>query len=527
MLLSPIREAISSIKKAIRDIYSTSDTTGQNRIVYDIEPILELTKQTVELLERNAVPKFDIEEIQATDPSTSQYINNMTSTLYRILRLSNISLDEITNNANTLIIRLADELNQIEPILEQFEIDINDIEDQVLEKITNRSIFNHEIKNINFSKNILQTNCNYEFNILLLPIVSSTILTPVSHSISINASPEAKVRLDGNINAGFEKDDADIMQGTYFGNMVDNLDGTGSFLAQRDMNINDIHNTNFNAAMLANYYSLINNDKLDITVKNIFNRKVDFNFLAIKSNVDPKISVNLDGNPTGIKLINNVWTSKSTTDAIHVRLIQETPKILEYQGIDIIEGDTIIKRHNYFNSLNYKFPDVLSSLNSNIKTEKITPTPTNRVVETARHGFYKYPIELEQVDIRFNTYANRGWWESERIITEGRIESVELEADMFIPNDEIEYVQFHISFNQNTWFPIRCKNRGTNVFTSNKKSRIVLNTNNDDDDFLFIGKQDQDIGLYLRVDMATVSSDISPAIYNLKLRIKVKDDEEL
>ena len=58
-----------------------------------------------------------------------------------------------------------------------------------------------------------------------------------------------------------------------------------------------------------------------------------------------------------------------------------------------------------------------------------------------------------------------------------------------------------------------------------KKNRIVLNIDNNNANYLFIGKQANNMGVYLMASMITNDAQKTPIIYNIQLRIKVDINE--
>jgi hypothetical protein len=527
MLITPIRHALSSIKEELTKLYSSSpDSDINNKIVYDVTPLIDMTKQVIDIIDNFGIEQFDIQKVNKTKSLESEYINDLQDTLHRIIMSISKIIDELTTDTNSMLQLYTDKINQIEPIMEDLRKDIDDIESQTLEKVANKSIFDHEIKNVIFDKNIQNSNLSYFNGTLLLPIVSSVSLIPDDHSFVINGSTEARNRLDQKIIATSDVTDADLLKGTYFGNIIGKIDGSDAFKSQDEFNIDSIHNENVNDNLEINYYNNISNDEVDVTVNNLFNSNTIFNFLTITSNVDPVVSLTDEADRiTNIQLVNNTWAAKMTTNKIGARFVQTRATNLKYQGIDIYRGDNLYKRHNYFNSLNFKYPDLLKELNNKIVTSEIEVFSYNRVVENDRHGFYKYGINVNNIDIRRNTYSAKGEYVSSLITTEEEIAAVELDADFYIPDEQLEYIQYFISFDNVEWFPIVSRFEGVTEFNVNKKKRIVLNNNNDNDEYLFIGHQEQNKGLYLKVKMVSQDSLISPAIYNLRLRIKVDTDE--
>jgi len=529
MLISSIKYALKSIKNNLKTLYERSQNTElSNRIVYDLEPLVNTTRYVIDLIERNGIPKFDIEEVHKTTNVSSSYLNNLTLELKNIMDVSNDLIDELTDKANNIYNDFTDKYNKIEPTIRKLETSVKELESSTLEKITNKAIFNHEIKDIDFDKNVITKDVEVVNNTLILPVESFVQVIPSDYTFVINGPEEAKNRLDRAINATNNFSDSETIIGTYFGNIIGKIDGSEPFISQQEINLNTLYMKTIKESIPINYYTNIKSDDyLDVSVKNVFNSPEIINFVSVDSNVDPSISAVENENVTNIDTKNNTFIKRMKPSSIDLGFRQEKPTTLKYQGIDLYHETDLVERYNYFSSLKYKQPDVIRRLNSKIKTSKIEPGTNQKTKVSNRKGFLKYNININRINIRKNTYRTSGQWISDLITTENLVQAIELEADTYIPDNVIEYIKYYISLNNKDWYTIKPSNTGVTKFNMNKKTRILLSDSiQKDNKSLYLGNINNILGVYIRIDMETNESDKSPAIYNLKVKLKVDEDEQ-
>jgi len=532
LLVSPIRTALEQLKSNLSSVLqqtqiSETDANVTNRIIYESTPIIESTQKLLDLIERIGIPDIKVEPAHKIMAFESKYFTSISKPLYDGIKMMNKLIDELMTSVNTSMELYQTQLNEIEPLLNALETSVNDLEKQVLEKVTNTSIYDQEVKKIDFSKNTITADATFIDNILLLPIISSEQILPVDYLLTINNSLEAKRRLDQSANINSDHNDSELIQGTYFGKIIGKLDGTEDFKAQSEVNIDDLFTSDFNTGLDVNYTSLISNDYLDISVQNIFKQGILINFISFDTTGQQNLLVESptinNGLQTRMQLINGNWFGKATMSKIVANLVQKEAKSLRYQGIDVYRGDNIIKRYNYFMSLKHLFPDLLKTLNDKLVVQDIEVKPYHQVVIANRHDFYNYNLSIKQLSFRKNTYKSQGTWLSDLITTEEPIESVDLDVSAYVPNDTLEFLKYWISFDNKTWYPIIPRLEGYTAFNKDKKRRIVLSADNNNSEYLFIGKAIHK-GIYLKVELQTNDILDSPAIYSLNVRIKVDPD---
>ena len=520
MILEPIRNVLLDLRYHLKNI------DKDNHIVYEAQPVLDLTNMIIELVEKSGIPNLPIKEIVATENATTRHFNMMSYGIYKTMLVITRSVDELMTKMNSLLTIYTDKINTIEPLMEDLRQRIDDIEKQTLEKVTNTSIHAHDIKMINFKKNTRTSNVSVINNTLLLPILEQKRVTVNDQAFSVIGSQVATNRLDRPIVSTIDKSDRETIIGTYFGNIVGMLDNSEDFIAEEEYNPVHIYNKDINSILRASYYSSKINDMLDIAIDSVMASPRDINFIIIDSNVDARIKYSLLGDETNIQMINNIWTQRITADRVSVGLSQRNYEPLRYQGIDVIDkaSSTIVRRYNYFCSFAHLFPDIVARLNPEIEVSDIELEPNHKIQLSERTGFLKYSVELSHIGLYMNTYAVTGMWESEFIQSEGEISSVEIISKHVIPDDEIEYIRYEISFDRTTWYPLKALNEGITEFNVLKKKRIVLTNDNNNNDYLFIGEQSNSTGLFLRIKLNTNSATKTPALYNVELRIKVKEN---
>lgn len=525
MFIESIRVAIDNVRNELSQLVNTRG------IVYEAQPLVNITKHLIDLIERSGIPNIEAEEIESTNDATSKYFNDLSNSMHNAMVVVSRILDELTTNVNSSLTKYIDNVNTIEAAMKDLRQRIFDVEQQTLEKVTNASIYDHEIKNINFSKNI-DVNTLTIVRVNTLTVINNSVILPVTSAnrvvvndieLAIRSPKEATNRLDGALDSTANKSDTETIIGTYFGNIVGMLDGSGVFTSEDDVDVTVLTNENINETVEANYYSNNIADELEVGMSAILNGPNSINFVSMHTNVMPLVVSTLGDKDTTLQLKNGIWIGNNETDTISFILNQKSPERLRFQGINIIDKDTstIVKKHNYFTSMAHIFPTLLSRLNDAIGTTDIDITPRQTIQIAERSGFYKYHIETSGIQIFNNIYANTGYWESGLITTDWPIYSVELESEHMIPGDDIEYVRYEISFNRVTWHSIKAINEGVTPFNIDKKKRIVLNNDDDNPDYLFIGSQASDLGLYLRVSLFTNDTSQTPVIHNLQLKVKV------
>lgn len=520
MLITPIREALINIKQELKTLMSKSN------IIYEAQPVIETLKRVAILIEKYGITDVTVSDMTSKDKATTGYFNTMSYDIYRAMLSIHRIISELFVNTNDAIALYTQKINNILPTIEDLHQRITDIEQQTLEKVTNTSIHAHEIKLINFSKNVARNNLTIINNTLLLPL-QSQIQIPVSvQETSVVAPSEATRRLADPIISTDDMGDAETIQGSYIGNIIGKLDGSEQFISESDFNAEALYQNNISSALNINYYSPNLTEEFSVDIHSTFNTQPDINFIFVETNIEPDMSFTLANVKTNLKTYNNIWAQPITADQISIRATQSNYRPLRYHGIDVIDNgtSTIVKRHNYFNSLRHLHPDVLENLNESITTTEIVPAANQHLVLSERTGFVKYNIEVSTIGIYQNTYHLQGIWESDIIVTNKQIHSVEIISDQVLPDDLLEYITYEISFDTTTWYNIRPINAGSTTFNKDIPKRIVLTTDNNNAEYNFIGDQANDMGVYLRISMRSNSTAISPVISSLQVRIKVKDD---
>ena len=518
MFIESIRYALENIKSELQLL------ANKNKPTYELQPVVNIAKHVVDLIEKHGIPDLDTESISPTGDATSIYFNNLSASIRNIAVITSRILDELTDRTNTTLELYTKKINQIEPLMEDLRQRFDDIEKQTLEKVTNTSIHEHEVKNINFSNNVDINNLTIVNNVALLPIARKKKVVVANAELAIIGSSNATKKLGTEIElATSDRSDADTLTGTYFGNLIGMLDGSEAFESEDSFDINWIYDLSINKILRANLYSTDPNDELEIEVYSRFNAGSKVNFVQIDTNSDAKLLATLNGNRTILEMKNNIWAQKLGTDAATFNLIQDRPDRLRYQGINIIDKNTstTVAKYNYLSSLAYLYADIFAELLDNVEVSEVETTPNHKIELEERTGMYKYPIEVNNISFYEHEYESFGQWTSELIVTELPVISVEINSDHVIPDDKIEYIKYEISFDKNTWYQLRPTNAGLTEFNQTLKTRIVLNNDNNNLDYIFIGSQANNMGIYLRVTMNSGDSSVTPVLHNLQLKIKV------
>jgi len=623
------KHQIEEIKNELEQVIT------QTGPMVDVRMAMMVLQKLNKLLKTGGFPEFDVSDVRYTDSTTSAHLNAIQSQIVKVINVANESIDEHVENFNLMLDKFAEAVNDSTTLLEETTASINSIENQVIERVTNPSIYTHEVKVMNFNFNFLQRNVNIlNDTIMTLPILSKKKVTGIRTMKVVNpndvritklATPDpAKVVLItqstvdalkinneeiNRINRESQKNDVAIKRANeliwklaafklkkrkagqrseYYSSWVENREKEIArqekeiFRVQRniisrrrfldvlkvltdtrakiieatpvagieELKDPDLFRGSFIGRLIAPFDDIRWGDAYGL--KNAFDDSANTDFVMQTIGWESPARMDIMINMSTLSNVNMITIDTNSKALIDFHDKDHTVTALPYEGLLVGDrkADALTFRiindnvtHPVYHVLELKEPEskervrVLNfaeSLEVIHKAEDIFG-PSQFSVEVGSHdtGLLRrndIPVVetiVDNITMYDVIFGSSGQWTSDRITTEEPIVSIEIKADVSVPDTDRELVKFSISFDNEKFYDVRNSTGATDDYNVRYPTRIVLNNENLVDEYLYLPDQQGLKHLFLKVDLrAADTHKDTPVIYKLELKIKTEQEAQ-
>jgi len=454
---------------------------------------------------RRVVRAIDIQHVGSQDYISDSHFNELYDGIYKSLIDSRSNIQRLSDSYNEQLIQSSSMANSVSKLNEITNTKVDEITEQISNKFKNISINDEQWIRIDFSKNPTTTKYDVVNNVLILKKATTKRLTGTDIlTITINNKPFDYVNMTGAVDG---KIISNYLATDLFYNDTDSLFDsvlTTKYIVQ---SIDEVPNIVFNIDTTGsgdefNYVAALTNDASTLT----------------SDGVDVKGARNVYiFNPTS-KAIVDVRSTRKAADKLLpiIRLIDNTTQepvgdLTYFQTMKILDEDE-------FNSIITNEEEMLDDV---FEFSELSGKTTQTIVEKRQPV---NQLSLGDLEIESNTYEDNGAWTSGKIETGKDIISVELFSD-FVVSEETN-VNFYIKLgNHDIWYQIDPlsinQTHADNIFIPN---RLVL-----DPSSLSISNGDMELPdideknyLFLKVELNSSNSRLTPLIHEVKLRVKVQ-----
>ena len=500
--------------------------TGQGA-QYDIDYINTMLEYLESVMGTEGIYTQYLKEVNPEDVIGKKHFKEISDNLYLFLTDTDDVMDDIVNKLNILLLKINNSMNVVKSTVEEANTKTKDITTKVIDNVSLKSIYDEEVKLINFNTNPMVNNVRItDSNIMTLNYSNYTIYNmnklKLNNYIMNTKYEPLKITKENT----FGEKDYNLPEGYWFGEFI------------------KMNNNNITRGRIEDINTKTNRTDDNFNIQTITQDTTGKLTTEITGTLPPKVNeVYIVGNGnTKFTDGENVYTPKNNwlftkLDGSNVKLTLYNikPETEQFTRIRIQPKISYnirdVEQLNVYESIIYKasavVPDLLG-INAAIK---------NKVgYNTTNNSRYRFIYTYEQMKV-YNTnitglkfisakYDLLGEWQSSYVTTDKKIVGVELLASTSLPDDEHNYITYSISFDGDNWYQIRNKNAAETEANKNLPIRIELNTNSHRDDYKVLIDTINRFGVYVKVNMSTIDEEITPVLYDLKLRIKVEGQNE-
>jgi len=463
--------------------------------------------------------------VNGNDEISAKHFQRFQNEFKRFMEEVNISMNETVLAANIISSKLTDMINGLSAKMDSAEQKVLDSEKKVLEKVVDRSIYDSEIKEIDFTRTVTSSNCRITTdNILTLPVVAMKEVSLLDHKITVlspsDATMELRPTIDNTIKA------VNLPTGHWFGSLAPNelgilirgneimTNGTYDAIVKRDP---------FMIQML----SLDQNASFEAVLSCM--PQEWFNECEIIGIGESSLMVGTSSKT----LVKNKLFMSTGKDEIRISLKSNNTSVLPYEKVTLVPKNA----RNSLDNISFNFLESViftaTSVPSDCIAIKTRLSDIAGVNSSSQTSSRKYDIQTNMQEhligmvsfdsIRFSqaTYGATGTWQSDMITTDKKIRGIELSDRVSIQDDVKQLVSYSISFNGTDWYGIRTLSSSF-ARTKDLPIRIELNTNSTRKDYLVLHTDTDYYGFYLMVNLSSTDNRMTPVISELKVRVKVE-----
>jgi hypothetical protein len=496
------------------DLQAVLEQTGP---MLDIRMAMKILQRLNKLTTTGGFPEFDVSDVKFTDRTTSAHLNKIQEQIIEVINVANEAITEHVDNFNKMLDKFTEAVNKASEIMEVATASIDNVQNQVIERVANTSIHTHEVKVVNFNFNFVERSANIiNDTIMTLPALSMKKLTGIRSMRVIDPSGKMITSLNGLESVK----DSDLFRGSFIGRLIapfDDIRWGGAYGLGNAFD--DSANTDFVVQTIG--WAVPARIDIDMQLTNLANA----NMITIDSNSKVRVDFHEEGEIVSATPREGLLISNRRTNALTFRIMNENITYPAYSVIELKEPGSkeTIRVLNFAESLEVRNlaesifgPDQITINVGNSDTKVITKNEIP-VIETVVDNITAHEV----------TYGTSGIWKSGRISTEFPIISIEINADVLVPEADQETLKFSISFDGEKFYDLRNATGSTDQFNANYPTRIVLNDDNLVSDYLYLSEQAGSQGFFLKVEMNVGDTNKdTPVIYKLELKVKTEQEAE-
>lgn len=484
------------IKKTIEEFKVASEYNTTKSILNAILTHLNNTR---------LIKKIDVERVSSHDYVSDSHFNELYGSVHDSLVESRDIMQTLADTYNEQLIQSTSLASSISKLNEVTNTKVDEITEQISNKFKNISINDEQWIKIDFSKNPTTTTYDVVNNVLTLKKETTRRLTDEEIlTITIN-------------NKAF---DYSKMEGAVDGKLISNYLATDLYYNEKSVLFDSILTTKYVVQSIDETPNIVFN--IDSTATGI-----EFNFVAVLTNDSSTFTVDGDDIPGARNVYIFNPTAKGIIDVLNTRksLNKVVPIV---RLIDNTTGETV-RDLTYFQSMklldNDEFDRVIKNeeelLDEVFEFDELSGKTTQSIIQ--KHILVN-ELSIGDIEIESNTYNTEGSWTSDKIETGKDIISVELFSDFISPEgtDVVFYVKVG---NHDIWHEIDPlsinQTREDNIFVPN---RLVIDTDavTQSNGDLELSDIEEKNYLFLKADITSANSRLTPLVYEVKLRVKVQ-----
>jgi hypothetical protein len=510
----------SLIEKKLEYIRDQLATISNQDIVFEMDYIEKLM-ETLRELTTEGLPIPQLQQVNGNDEIQSSHFDDLLTEFNRFLEEMSSTIIDGTVKLNTILSKLNDVINTVSARIDGLEQSVNDAEKKVLEKVVDRSIYDTEMKEIDFHSTINQTNLRItDDNIVTLPVLQSTEVPLSSLGFSIRSPAEVSnpLALTTENTIGVTVLPTGYWMGTFVSMALESL----------------------SRRSIVDLYSYINksSDSFNIqffgagaTETVMFNLTGNLFGAINEFFIDANVPATLTVGSTAYSLTQNRVFAPIASGPASLGFSVSKQSSIDYNEVDLSPINAISADDttalNVFESMVFQAGTVDPDLTT-LKDQLAIMTGTKGGSATRKYDISTNPTSIMMYEfimqgMHFSNaaYDTTGTWISDEITTDKRIRGIEITDDVSIPDDTMKYISYFVSFDNIDWYELRSQSSAPMPSNASQPIRIELNTNSTRTDYLILQTSTDYYGFFLKVVLAGKAANETPVIYSVNARVKV------